>query len=432
MKNSKYCPYALFILPCVFALIASFGCSDEKSPMQKAVTEAFAASAAYPSRGAVPSTPDAAMLDAAHSNNLFACDLYAQISGNSGNIFFAPISITTALAMTYAGAAGNTSDQMAGVLHFTMTGDNVHEAFGNLDGFIQAASSGLYVSSANTLWGQKDFPFLPDFLMKLKGYYDAPFGELDFAADSESARQVINYWVEEQTRERIKNLMPEGSVNELTRLVLANAIYFKCDWLSPFPSDSTFHADFQPPVGDNVTATMMSQSEEYFMYFEDADWQVVEMPYKEYRYSMVAFLPKNAGALPTPTESMISNAVTNLGNEMFLYLQFPKFTLTKPLDLADILKTMGMADAFDPVKADLSGIDGSYDLYIACVKHKAFIAVTEKGTEAAGATGVGVGTTSAPDGVIFTADHPFFFVIRDTATGAFLFMGRIVDPTQTE
>lgn len=367
-------------------------------------------------------------------NTQFACDFYGQIRDNNDNIFISPHSISTALAMTYAGARGNTAKQMAEVLHFTLNQERLHNAFNALD--LELAKrpeavekDGFKLHICNAVWGQKDYSFLQDYLDVLALNYGSGLNLLDFVADPGGCRLTINDWVREQTEDRIKDLLPDGSITIQTRLVLTNVIYFKAGWLLPFDEDKTVDAPFYTHYGTEISVPMM-KGDEIFNYTEKEDYyQAIEFQYKGKEVSMVILLPASgrfkdfeASLNPDSLKQIIDDLTTKR-----VLVHMPKFSFEWKDSLSKILKAMGMTDAFDRDVADFSGIDGTTNLYISDAFHQSFVAVNEYGTEAAAATGVGVHATSVPE-ITFTADHPFIFLILDRVTGAVLFLGRVLEP----
>jgi len=387
-------------------------------------------------------------------NNNFALKLYAKLRAREGNLFFSPYSISTALAMTYAGARGETETQMAEVLHFPTATKLVaepkggmmalpgwerkqfHSAFGRTIKDInnRGKKGGYELSTANALWGQKDYGFLKEFLELIKINFDGGLNEVDFVGDTESARRTINTWVGKKTRDKIKNLIPKGVLNRLTRLVLTNAIYFKGNWASQFKEDRTKDAPFTLASGEKVDVPMMNQTAD-FNYMETEDFQGLELPYVDNELSMIILLPKRVGGLAEFEKTLIlrnfSRWLVKL-RKCKVIVSVPKFRMTSQFRLADVLKSMGMTDAFVPDVADFSGMNGKKDLFIWAVIHKAYVDVNEEGTEAAAATGVVVGLTSVgPTKIaVFRADHPFLFLIRDNRSGSILFIGRLMNPKE--
>jgi serpin B len=368
-----------------------------------------------------------------NGNNAFACDLYAHLAGEKGNLFFSPYSISTALAMTYAGARGETATEMAQTLHFALNHHELHPAFARLlkemDG--QGKDRPFEMHVANALWGQKGYAFRNEFVELLKANYGAGLREADFVKAAEDARRQINRWVEEQTKDKIKDLIPPGVLNAMTRLVLTNAIYYKAPWQHPFYEAVTKEDEFQVTPDQKVNVPMMSQAAG-FKYLDGGDFQLLDMPYKGGNQSMLVLLPKKVDGLSQLEKSLTAqNLESWLAKSRLQQVQvaFPKFKFTREFELNKTLSAMGMPLAFSD-KADFSGMDGTKELYISNVIHKAFVDVHEKGTEAAAATAVVVAAKSAPPVAqqVFKADHPFVFVIRDNGTGSILFLGRVTNP----
>jgi len=381
-------------------------------------------------------------------NNKFAMVLFAKLREGEGNLFFSPYSISTALAMTYAGARGQTDAQMAEVLHFPIIvrpGEQLSSpivpdrqrfasAFGKIvkDLNARGEKGGYEFTVANALWGQKGYGFLEEYLQLVKANYGGQLNEVDFVTATEEARETINSWVEKKTNNKIKNLISRGVLDEMTRLVLTNAIYFKGNWQSQFKEDRTRPAPWLG-YGDKVEVPMMNQTAE-FGYMETEDFQALELPYVNEELSMIILLPKEIDGLSefeqTFTLENFSQWLSKL-NKREVIVSIPKFKMTSQFSLASVLKSMGMADAFNPGKADFSGMNGKTDLFISAVIHKAYVDVNEEGTEAAAATAVTMRLTSVgPSQIpVFRADHPFLFLIRDNHSGSILFIGRVTDPS---
>jgi serpin B len=382
-----------------------------------------------------PTAPAEDVAKVAEGCNRFAFDLYARLKGAEGNLFLSPYSISTALAMTSAGARGETAEQMAQVLFLPASGAAVHAAYGALQNDLNTAGAGgaFELAVANRLWGQKGYEFLSDFLALVEKNYGAGLEQVDFAADTEGSRKTINAWVERQTRDKIKDLIKPGVLDAMTRLVLTNAIYFKGKWANEFDKKLTRDEDFFLTPEKKVTAPLMHQTK-HFSYFDGGDFQVLGLPYQGDRLAMVVLLPKAKDGLAALEASLSAEKLAEWIGKMRrreVQVALPRFKTTAEFGLKDTLVVMGMADAFDPAKADLSGMNGKRDLFISAVVHKAFVDVNEEGTEAAAATAV---VTRAGNGggppPVFRADHPFLFLIRDTRSGAILFLGRILDPTK--
>jgi len=371
-------------------------------------------------------------------NSRFAFDLYHALKGQQTNLFFSPHSISTALAMTYAGARNETENQMAEALHFALPQDQLHPAFHSLareldqrgKRFDQENDDGFRLNMVNQLWGQAGYKFLARFLNLLTQNYGAVLQLVDFADNPEVARSIINQWVSDQTKGRIKDLLSPGVINSLTRLVLTNAIYFKASWATPFSEQATRQKPFFLLDGSQISVSMMHQNTS-LGYAHAENYQVVELPYLGWGFSMVVLLPA-AGAFAA-VESALNAASVNAALQKVTYqeirLAMPKFELELGINLGSILTALGMPAAFT-AGADFSGMNGTLELYISEVIHKAFVSVDEAGTEAAAATAVVMALKMAMEQPLeVTIDRPFIFLIRDTQTGAILFMGRVLDPT---
>ncbi len=372
-------------------------------------------------------------------NSAFTFDLYQALKGKEGNIFYSPYSISLALAMTYAGARGETAQQMADTLHFLLDQDRLHPAFNWLDAELASRGEGAQgkdregfrLNIVNAMWGQKDYEFLSDFLDVLAENYGAGLRILDFTTETEESRLAINKWISDQTEGRIKDLVPPGMINELTRFVLTNAIYFNAAWDDPFDKKATANGPFYPLDGGQVTVPMMEQAE-YFGYTEGEEYQALELLYDGGELSMVVLLP-DSGKFAAFEEGLQAQQVYDIISDLQLTgvaLTMPKFEFDSQFSLNDILAGMGMPDAFSPIQADFSGMTGSLPLFIWGVVHKAFVAVDEAGTEAAAATAVSGAPSAGPpeSPVQVTLDRPFVFLIRDIETGAVLFVGRVLNP----
>ena len=391
-------------------------------------------------RAAAPSVPGADTLELVQGNSDFAFDLYQKVKGEEGNLFYSPFSISIALAMTYGGAKGRTAQQMADTLHFTLPRERLHPAFNGLDQAL--ASRGRNARAAdgepfrlkvvNALWGQKDHPFLDSFLDLLALNYGAGMTLLDFVTDPEACRLRINQWVEEQTEGRIKDLIPQGNISAATRLVLTNAIYFNAAWKKPFEKANTLDRPFNRIDDSPVTVPTMNQTE-YFGYVRQDGYQAVELPYDGNELSMVVVMPDQGqfGAFEGNFNAARAKAIVDGLQPANLALSLPKFSFTSKFTLAKQFKELGMKDAFTFGLADFSGMDGSHNLFISAIIHKAFVSVSEEGTEAAAATAVIMDfeTSVPPTPKVVAFDRPFFFFIRDLQTGAILFIGRVLDPS---
>jgi serpin B len=367
----------------------------------------------------------------------FALDLYEQLSSIEGNLFFSPYSILTALAMTYAGARGATADQMRRALYFSLKPEQLHQAFAQLQECMAQIEKkgGVQLKIANALWPHLTYPFLLEYLALVEHYYGVGITGVNYN-DPEAARDTINAWVEGKTEQKIKQLIPEGILNELTRLVLTNAIYFKGDWARQFDPLITEPAPFWVASGVSVTASMMYQ-EGQFHYCEAPGVQILELPYIGGGLSMIVLLPDEVDGLAHLEQNLTAEnlvrwtwMVSNGDREVELTL--PRFKLSYACQLDKMLQSMGMVDAFSDDEADFSGMDGTDYLYISAVLHKAFVAINEEGTEAAAATAVVVKMRGLPEApAVFRADHPFIFLIQEKSSGSILFLGRVVRPAES-
>jgi len=368
-------------------------------------------------------------------NGKFALNLYHEVSGGAGgNIFFSPFSISTALAMTYAGARGETALQMSSTLNFGQD-DVFHSWYRELiDGIKLGTGDKIQLNIANGLWVQQDYKFLDTYFDLVKTNYHSELKYADFSKDKERefARTEINGWVEQQTKNKIKNLVSPPDLDASTKMVLVNAIYFFGEWAESFPRDNTMPQPFFLAGKTQVTTSFMNRKGSY-SYFEDKDVKAIEIPYKDNKASMVIFLPVQKNGIAELEKTLdYKTCMFILGSlkNNTVNLAIPKFTASYRVYLQNILSKMGMPLAFSGM-ADFSGMTGQRDLKISSVIHQAFINVDEKGTEAAAATAVVIKMMAAPgpqDIKIFKADHPFIFLIRDNTTGSILFMGKIMNP----
>ncbi|MFC2014974.1 serpin family protein [Chloroflexota bacterium] len=374
-----------------------------------------------------------------NDNSDFTFDLYHKLKGTDENLFYSPYSISLALAMTYAGARGETEAQMAETLNFSLPQCCLHPAFNWLDSALASRGEGakgkddegFRLNIANAIWGQKDYDFLADYLDVLAENHGTGLRVLDFTWEPEKSRVVINDWVSDETESRIEDLIPQGAIDALTRLVLTNAIYFNAAWQYPFNEESTADGIFSLLDGTEITVPMMRQSES-FGYAEGENYQAVELAYDGNELSMLVLLPE-MGKFEDFEESLnykkVDGIISDI-NRRQVNLRMPKYEFESEFNLKNTLTSMGMPIAFSG-DADFSGMTGNKDLFIDEVIHKAFVSVDEAGTEAAAATAVIMKLVSAPeDPVSMTVDRPFIFLIRDIETGAILFMGRVLNPEE--
>ena len=421
MKHSEYaaCILGAFV---IIALVLA-GCTGTDLP-------------APPSTPATPAPATGSMQDFAAANNRFAFDLYGQLAGDTGNIFFSPFSLSSALAITYEGARGQTADEIRAVFHFPDNQARMRDGFSGMISAVNRGDAAYSLRTANALWAEQTYPFLPDYITTASAYYGAATTNLDFIDHPDESREMINAWVEEQTEDRIQDLLQEGDIDPLTRLVITNAIYFKGDWVWQFDKNETREADFRTAAGTTVRIPMMATTgeEARFRYAETADLQLLGMPYASgdgTNLSMVVLLPKgdDLATAERALDPAVLPALWDSTTVREVHVYFPKFRLETRYSLPETLGAMGMPTAFSR-NADLSGMDGTRNLVISDVIHQAFVEVDEEGTEAAAATAVVIRLVSAPiDPVpVFRADHPFIFMIRDDETGIILFIGRIANP----
>jgi len=375
----------------------------------------------------------------ASDNLAFAMDLYQQLASQPGNLFYSPYSISQALAMVYGGARGQTEQQMAEGMHFSLPQDRLHPAFNALDqelasraDAVKDEGQGFQLNIANATWGQSGFPFLSSYLDLMARNYGAGLQTVDFANNPEGARQDINDWVARQTQDKIKDILPQGTIDTLTRLVLANAIYFKASWLLPFEKSATQDAPFTILDGSQVTVPMMSLDQNKLRYEQGDGYQAVVLPYVDGNVAMLLLVP-DASEFSQFEASLDASRLKSILDSLEykdVILKMPRFTVESSFSLGDTLSKMGMPAAFDASQADFSGMDGQRDLYVSSVIHKAYASVDESGTEAAAATVAIMSLTSIMPGepVSLTIDRPFIFVIYDQPTQSILFAGRITNP----
>ncbi len=365
-------------------------------------------------------------------NNSFAFNFYRQLSVKTGNIFISPASISSALAMTYAGARGETAAQMRDALCLSLADSELHSAFKSFSEKLNKKDNGYELAMANSLWPHVGYKFKDDYIALLRENYSAEARAVDYD-DPGKACEIVNKWIEERTMDKIKDLLSAPPVSKLTRLILVNAIYFKGSWESEFDKGKTEEEPFFTAPGKSVKCQMMNGRVKRAGYFEDNTTQALELPYKG-GLSMVVVLPKDQGRLEEIERTLDSAKFAEIRkglrkSEVMVFL--PKFTTTVSANLNGYFKKLGMVDAFSR-KADFSGMDGTRDLFIQAILHKAFVDVNEEGTEAAAATAVVIGLRSMPmSPPVFRADHPFLFFICGK-DGGILFMGRMSDPAQTE
>jgi len=436
MRNKKPGTTPLLVIGLVTVLLAIGACTgggdqgftpdQARSEMQRITT---------------PNVPQGDLDALVTDNTEFSFELYQELAGASGgNLFYSPFSISQALAMTYAGAQGNTAVEMADTLSFTLPAAQLHPAWNALDlelasrgqNALASDGQGFRLNVVNSIWAQIGYPLQTPFLDTLAQHYGAATFLMDYKADPEGCRDTINTWVEDQTEGRIEDLIGPDVIKTITRLVLVNAIYFNAAWLLPFDESLTQDGPFHRLDGSSAAVPLMYQ-EEAFGYATGDGWEAVEMQYDGQELSMVVVMPDEGrfaeiegGLDAAALDAMLAGlASAQLG------LTMPRFNYTSSFMLKDALQDLGMIDAFEFGPADFSGMDGTRSLYIGAVIHKAFVDVNEAGTEAAAATAVVMdfGTSMPPEPIAVTVDRPFIFLIRDLQTGAVLFVGRVLDPS---
>jgi serine protease inhibitor len=382
------------------------------------------------------------------ANNSFAVDLYSRLASQPGNLFFSPYSIENVLAMSWAGARGETASQMARVMHLSISQDAAAAEFAALtktlalagqpvtgiSDSVQARSAiPFQLSIATSLWCREGHPFLDRFLTTAKEDYGASIYHVDFSNAHNLAYHSIDDWIAKQTRGKIEHAIPSDTIDARTRLVLANTIYLKARWEHEFKKEFTHVAPFQPIRGSKISVPMMN-TEDSFFYSETDEAQVLEMPYLFDKASMVVILPKKVDGLPSVEGALTNSKLEQLlarGQLITVKVSFPRFKSNSAFDIIPALREIGMTKAFSLPEADFTGIDGTNDLFISSVLHQAFVDVDEEGTEAIAATEVtfAKGLIDIQDQTVtFVADHPFLFIIRHSQTGAILFMGRLETP----
>lgn len=407
----------------VAAMFASLAACSAPPVEQQRAPEELPAPAAPPADMPPPASVVAGQAD-------FGVNLYRQIGAKPGNLFLSPVSISTALGMVYAGAEGETAAEMAQALRYP-SGD-VHQPMGSLLRQLPIDKEGRVVRIANALWVQRDFALRPEFTALVKRHYDGEASPVDYVNAPDRALSAINAWAEDKTAGRIKNILQRSNINDRTRLILTNSIYFKGDWLRPFSAHSTGQRPFMLPSGGSVPATFMRQRHN-FRVLRQPGFQALEAPYKGEELSMILFVPERPDGLPQfesgLTGQKLDGWIKALMAEQPGDVEFvmPKLQLTTTASLVPELQALGMRRVFTDF-AQLGGITDPSSLRLSDVVHQAFLMVDEKGTEAAAVTAAIAEIVSMPRE--FHADRPFFFLIRDNRSGAILFMGRISDPAK--
>jgi len=370
-----------------------------------------------------------------NANNQFAFDLYSKLNEtDEGNIFYSPYSIFSALAMTYEGAKGQTAEEMKLVFHFPEN-DILRPNFAAVYNIINQGSKSYELRTGNALWGQIDFPFQEDYINRVGTYYGGKIANVDFVNETEKSRQTINSFIEDQTNNKIKDLIPPGALNALTRMVLTNAIYFKGEWEWEFDKSDTNEKNFIITPGNIIKTPMMHMAPDDFTKFNYAnleDLQILELPYKGDKISMLILLPTvNLSVIEPSLTAEKLNEYRNQMQETFLDdIYLPKFEFDTKYFMKETLSSLGMPTAFSGT-ANFSGMTLAEQLCISEVIHQAYVKIDEEGTEAAAATAVIMfGESVIPEKRVFNAEHPFIFIIQEQDTGNILFMGKVTDPTE--
>ncbi|NXJ42030.1 ILEU inhibitor, partial [Ciconia maguari] len=386
-----------------------------------------------------------------NANSRFALDLLRRFNETNptGNVFFSPVSVSAALAMVLLGARGNTEAQVLKVilaaasslllfqtLHFDKV-QHIHSRFQTLTMDINRNNTPYVLRLANRLFGEKSYSFLPDFLTNTQKLHGADLATVDFLQACDEARKEINQWVEEKTEGKIPNLLSEGSVDSMTRLILVNAIYFKGNWAEKFKEANTTDMPFRLNKNERKTVKMMYQKNKFrFGYIPEVKVRVLELPYDGRELSMIVLLPDDIEDDSTGLQKLEKQLTLEKLQEWTrpehlystdVHVRLPKFRLEESYDLKSDLAAMGLLDVFDSGKADLSGMSGARDLFLSKIVHKAFVEVNEEGTEAAAAT-AGIAMLCMVMEEDFNADHPFLFFIRHNSTKSILFFGRYTSP----
>ncbi|PNF36971.1 Leukocyte elastase inhibitor A [Cryptotermes secundus] len=368
-----------------------------------------------------------ALQKVAEGNVHFTTSLYKAVSSKDGNVLISPVSVELVLALAYMGAAGSTAEQIASALHLPLDREDVKTGFAALLGSLKS-SEDMTLEIANKVFSQINYSILPEYRAVAEKFFLSGAQELDFA-DGEGSRKVINSWVESKTNNKIKDLIPSGVLNDLTRLVLVNAVYFKGLWHSPFSAANTVPNEFHLSSRESKMVPMMCKTDDFgYLTSQELDADILEMPYKDQKVSMFIILPHDVDGISKLEEKLASENLTKVLLRLpkrKVRVSVPKFKLEETTDLKNILKELGMTSMFLPLEADFSGISGHTDLYVSKVMQKAFIDVNEEGSEAAAATAAVLMLRCAQLPLKeFTANHPFVFVIKNVQIGVVLFAGR--------
>ncbi|KAL3858656.1 hypothetical protein ACJMK2_008919 [Sinanodonta woodiana] len=372
------------------------------------------------------------------SINEFAFDLYkvTSLSSPYGNNFLSPFSISTVMSTIYLGSRGKTATQMSNTLKIQNASDTVHQKFEEYIKLICAENANFTLTTANRLYPSREKEISDLYVMTCLKHYRADVVPVDYVSKPTDVETEINSWVQMETKGKIQNLIPPGSLNPLTVLVLVNAIYFKGDWAKKFQPENTVVQPFYKIDGEPVEVYMMKSQIKEASYGEDEslDCKVLQLPYKGEDLYMLVLLPNKKDGLPALESKLSQTTLKLIQNKMsagLVEVSLPKFKIEASFELSKALSKLGMPDAFDETKADFSGMRKEKDIYLSKFFHKAFVEVNEEGTEAAAATAAVMMTESIRVPIIhsFDADHPFLFLIMDKRSGVILFLGRLANPT---
>ncbi len=400
-----------------------------------AVLFAFPYNPTHPPRANATNSSPEGIKAVVNDSNQFAVKMYHQLENQTGNVFFSPYSIYSAMAVVYEGAGGRTAWQMKNAMPFpnrTLLEPNFAAVYNEINN----ASSDYILRTGNALWIQKGFPIKEDYKARVEDYYGAKAALVDFVNEPEKSRQVINEFISNQTNGKIPEIIPKNVITSLTRLIITNAIYFKGTWKYKFDKNETREANFYVTPDNPVKVQMMHMYPEHrdFNYADLGFAQVLELPYRG-NLSMIIILPNKTNSSIQDVEGRLTlpsldSWLSKMHKMHYIsIIAIPKFEFHTGYALSGYMKKMGITDLFDPTSANLYGISDR-GLSVTKVLHKAYVKVDEEGTEAAAATAVVIGITAVnPNSMVkFVADHPFIFLIRDNNTGAILFMGRITNP----
>lgn len=421
----------------MLALFMLMGCGDSapSTPPVQAEPEAtgYQFSQSSMSRELHPGVSSADFQQLIDDNNDFALQLYHWQAADENNLFFAPISVSVAMAMTYAGARAQTATEMAAALNFQLPDEQLHAAFNQWLLHVDGVANGehpMTLMMTQASWLEQTFEVLPEYLDQLAVHYDAGVYQVDFRQQPEQARVTMNRWVEQQTDGKLSELLAAGSVDTDTRLMLLNTMLFQANWALPFEPEKTRQAEFHQLNGHSEQVSMMQQDAVQTSYTEGAGYQAMRLPYANQQFSMLLLLPAEGNFTAFEAELDLTR-LQHIRQQLTAHLvdvRMPSFQLEHEVNLTSALQDFGMHEAFQAGMADFSGIDGSQTLLIDSAVHQAVIDVDEYGTEAAAATAVHMGVTNAPPWAELTINRPFIFLIEEHETGSILFMGRVLQP----